>query len=72
MLIKHNSTCQWLASDKINYVNYFGGEFETFSKSFLSNNKTQNLYSEKVGNRSVENPLRSQGVQNSWSIVTGN
>jgi hypothetical protein len=21
VLIKHNSTCQWLASDKVNYVN---------------------------------------------------
>ncbi len=71
LLIKHNGTSQWLASENVNYVNEFGAEFETFGKSFLANNKTQNLYSEKVGNRSIENPLRSQGIQNSWKIVTG-
>ena len=71
LLIKHNGTSQWLASDKVNYVNEFGAEFETFGKSYLANNKTQNLYSEKVGHKSVENPLRSQGIQNSWKIIAG-
>ena len=27
ILIKHNPTSQWLASDKVNYVNEFGAEF---------------------------------------------
>ncbi len=25
LLVKHNATSQWLASDKVNYVNEFGG-----------------------------------------------
>jgi hypothetical protein len=53
LLVKHNATSQWLGSEKVNYVNEFGAEFETFGKSFLVNNKTQNLYSEKVGNKSA-------------------
>lgn len=52
-------------------MNEFGAEFETFGKSFLANNKTQNLYSEKVGNTSVENTLRNQGGQNSWRVLGG-
>ena len=37
----------------------------------LTNNKTQNLYSEKVGHKSVENPLRNQDSRNSWRILKG-
>jgi len=45
-------------------VNDFGVEFEVFGKSFLVNNKTQNLSSERDGHRAVDNTMRAQGVQN--------
>ena len=45
ILFKHCLTAQWLASDKVTYINNFGSEFEVFAKSMLTNNKTQNLYS---------------------------
>lgn len=71
ILLKHVTTSQWLANENVKYINDFGVEFEVFSKSYLVNNKTQNLYSEKVGHRSVENPLRGQGPQNEWFVVRG-
>jgi len=37
----------------------------------LSNNKTQNLFAEKVGHKSVEEPLRGQGLQNYWKVIVG-
>lgn len=49
LLIKHCTTGQWLASDKVTYINNFGKEFEVYGKSWFTNNKTQNLISEKVG-----------------------
>ena len=45
ILLKHCLTSQWLATDKVPYINNFGHEFEVFGKSFTTNNKTQNLYS---------------------------
>ncbi len=27
LLVKHNATSQWLASDKVNYINQFGPEY---------------------------------------------
>ena len=44
VLLKHIGTGQWLASDLVKYVNEFGVEYEVFGKSFLVNNKTQNLF----------------------------
>jgi hypothetical protein len=58
-----------LATDYVNYINEFGKEYEVFAKSYLVHNKTQNLYSEKVGHKSVENVLRGQGAENSWRIL---
>ncbi len=40
-----------------------------FAKSYLVHNKTQNLYSEKVGHKSAENTLRGQGAENAWRIL---
>ena len=71
ILLKHVLTSQWLASETVKYTNDFGVEFEVFAKSFLVNNKTQNLFAEKTGHRSVENTLRSQGPQNEWFIIRG-
>jgi hypothetical protein len=71
VLLKHLPTSQWLASDTIKYINDFGVEYEVFGKSFLTNNKTQNLFAEKEGHKSATNALRSQGIQNEWRIIKG-
>jgi hypothetical protein len=60
-----------LAGDNVKYVNDFGVEFEVFGKSYIHPNKTQNLFSEKVGHTSASIALRSQQTQNEWSIVKG-
>lgn len=71
VLLKHLATGQWLASDAVKYVNQFGVEYEVFAKSYLVNNKTQNLFSEKEGHRGATNSMRSQGIQNEWVIRKG-
>lgn len=71
ILIKHCITGQWLASDNVTYINDFGKEFEVYSKSWLTHNKTQNLFSESVGHISAENPLRGQDNRNAWRIFKG-
>jgi hypothetical protein len=68
ILIKHCATGQWLASDSIIYINDFGKEFEVYAKSWLTNNKTQNLFSEKVGHISTSDTLRDQHDRNGWRI----
>lgn len=70
-VFKHVTTGQWLASDCVKYINDFGVECEVFAHSFLATNKTQNLFAEKVGHRSVENTMRSQAVQNTWHFIRG-
>lgn len=70
-MLKHLPTGQWLASDTVKYVNQFGVEYEVFAKSYLVNNKTQNLFSEKEGHRGATNAMRSQGIQNEWIIRKG-
>ena len=69
VLLRHLPTSQWLASETVKYVNDFGVEYEVFGKSFLTTNKTQNLFAEKEGNKSATDALRSQGIQNEWKIV---
>lgn len=69
--MKHLATGQWLGSDCIRYVNDFGSEWEVFSKSFLVNNKTQNLFAEKEGHRGAGEAMRGQGKQNEWCVVKG-
>jgi type IV secretory pathway VirB4 component len=71
VLLRHLPTSQWLASENVKYVNDFGVEYEVFGKSFLTTNKTQNLFAEKEGHKSANNALRSQGIQNEWKIVKG-
>lgn len=71
ILLKHLPTSQWLAGETVKYVNDFGVEYEVFGKSYLTTNKTQNLFAEKEGHRGPTNALRSQGVENEWRIVRG-
>ncbi|EAR89421.1 EF hand protein, putative (macronuclear) [Tetrahymena thermophila SB210] len=70
VLIKHIPTCQWLATDNVQYNNEFGQEFEVFCNSYQCHNKTQNLIAEKVGRKTIETPMRNQTNQNTFRIVT--
>lgn len=70
VLLKHQATGHWLATDHINYRNDFGAEFEVCTHSFLIPKKTQQLGSEKVGKLVIETPARHQGDQNVWMAVT--
>mmetsp|Transcript_33401 Transcript_33401/g.58549 ORF Transcript_33401/g.58549 Transcript_33401/m.58549 type:complete len:484 (+) Transcript_33401:825-2276(+) len=70
ILLKHQATGQWLASDRVNYRNDFGAEFEVCTHSFLIPKKTQQLGSEKVGKLVIDTPARHQGDQNVWMAVT--
>jgi hypothetical protein len=54
VLIEHCATSQYLASDKINYRNDFGTEYEVCVHSYSTNNKSQALNLEKVGKLTVE------------------
>lgn len=40
LLVKHKSTCHFLASDKVDYKNDFGGEFEVTVHSYATKNKS--------------------------------
>lgn len=70
ILIKHAQTAQWLASDDaFGLKNDFGVEFEVFSHSYQTLNKTQNLIAEKTGRTTIDIPSRNQLDQNAWAIV---
>jgi len=43
VVIEHCATSHFLASDKINYRNEFGMEYEVCVHSFSTNNKSQQL-----------------------------
>mgnify|MGYP001617066926 CR=1 FL=1 len=49
IIIEHCATSHYLASDKIDYINDFGSEFEVSVKSYSTNNKSQQLNLEKIG-----------------------
>jgi len=49
ILLEHCATCHYLASDKINYRNDFGMEFEVCVHSYATANKSQALNLEKTG-----------------------
>jgi len=40
ILVKHKSTCHFLASDNVPYTNDYGGEFEVTVHSYATNNKS--------------------------------
>ena len=69
--IRHIYTGNFLASDKIIYQNIFGNEFEVHCHNYISTNKTQNLNSEQKGMITGDYPLRRQGIENVWSVITG-
>jgi hypothetical protein len=70
VLIEHCATSHYLASDKINYINDFGMEYEVCVNSYSTNNKSQSLNLEKIGKITREQPTKLQYDQNSWIIAT--
>lgn len=70
VLIEHCATSHYLASDKINYINDFGQEYEVCVNSYSTNNKSQSLNLEKIGKITRDQPTKLQYDQNSWIIVT--
>lgn len=60
VLIRHQMTNQWLASDTKTYKNTFGEQFEVMAHNFLVQNKSQNLLQEKRGKTTIDIPSRAQ------------
>lgn len=54
VIIEHCATSQYLASDRINYRNDFGMEYEVCVNSYATKNKSQALNLEKIGKLTVE------------------
>lgn len=69
LLLRHNATGTFLASDKLPYKNMFGSEFEVHGKCYKSMNKTHNLVSEKKGDITGDYQLRRILGPNVWTIV---
>jgi hypothetical protein len=70
ILLKHQMTNQWLASDAKPITNSYGDkEFEVMVKNFLVNSKSQNLVQEKTGVSTIDIPARSQTAENLWLLV---
>lgn len=70
VVFRHVHTGSFLASDKIQYNNIFGLEYEVHCHSYLSTNKTQNLASEKKGDITGDYALRRHGLANIWTCLT--
>lgn len=70
ILIKHCSTCHFLASDLVEYKNTHGIEYEVTVHSYQTLNKSQNLELEFKGQVTWDVPSKFQFDQNIWKIVT--
>ena len=70
IMIEHCATSHHLASDKIQYRNDFGTEYEVCVHSYTSNNKSQHLALEQCGKITRDQPTKLQYEQNIWLIVT--
>jgi hypothetical protein len=70
LVMRHNQTGSFLASDEIPYANIFGTEFEVHCYHYFSLNKTQNLTSEKKGDITADYCLRRHGLPNIWTFCT--
>lgn len=58
LVIEHCATAQFLSSDKINYGNEYGMEYEVTVCSHTSNNKSQQLIQEKIGRLTIDQPTK--------------
>lgn len=70
VVIKHSSTCHFLASDEIEYRNDFGMEYEVCVHSYATKNKSQNLALENEGKITSDVPTKFQFDQNVFMLVT--
>ncbi len=70
VLIKHASTCHFLASERLPQRNTYGEEFEVCVHSFATQNKSQNLELEFKGQTTRDTPSKFQFAQNVWKLVT--
>jgi len=70
LIIEHCATAQFLSSDKIQYGNEFGTEYEVSVCSQTTNNKSQQLNLEKVGKLTVDQPTKLNLDQNIWYLMT--
>jgi hypothetical protein len=69
VLLRHVNTGHHLGSDLIKYENDFGVEFEVYTKTQTTNNKYQNVYSEKEGRSVGVLPKKMQTATNEWLIL---
>ena len=70
VLLKHSHTANWLGSESSVVKNLYGQEMEVFVHSYYDAKKTQNLIAERVGRTTGDTPLRGQGVQNLFAIIS--
>ena len=70
VIIRHDSTAHYLASDLLEYKNDFGIEYEVCVHSYATTNKSQQLILEKTGKLHREHPTKFQLDQNLWILVT--
>jgi hypothetical protein len=70
IVLRHVHTGSFLGSDKISYHNMFGEESEVHCHHYFSQNKTQNLASEKRGDITGDYSLRRHGLANIWTFIS--
>ena len=71
ILLKHASTCHFLASDTVEQrTDDAGAEYEVSVHSYATNNKSQNLELENKGAVTGDTPSKFQHDQNIWKLVT--
>lgn len=70
VVLRHVHTGSFLSSDKIPYHNIFGAENEVHCHPYFSQNKTQNLASEKKGDITGDYTLRRHGLANIWTFIS--
>ncbi len=69
LILKHNFTNRWLASDVVEYTNFFGEEFEVMVNNFFLNSKAQVLKNEHEGKTTIDFAQRGQKLENVWVLV---
>lgn len=77
LLLKHVHTGKWLAVDHFQgqypdcYTrNFYGVEHEVFAHSYFTQSKSHNLVSEQEGRTTGDIPMRAQGEQNTWKLIS--
>jgi len=70
VLLKHSHTNNWLGSENGHTKNLYRQEIEVFVHSYYDTKKTQNLLAERVGRTTGDTPLRSQGLQNYFVLIS--